>query len=117
MDADLEELDEEIIDVKKLTKILQCNECEFTTRQDSNLRRHKKAVHEGITRTCEDCDYSAPSFSQLKAHIDSTHLIIRHECDVCRKVLLSKPRLMAHKTLHTGANPFCCETFRNNDAT
>ena len=53
--------------------IYNCSTCEKKFTDASNLRRHEKAQHEGITYPCDGCDYKAKQPAHLRTHLKSKH--------------------------------------------
>ena len=51
----------------------KCSTCEKKCTDASNLRRHEKAQHEGITYRCDSCDYKAKQPAHLRTHFRSKH--------------------------------------------
>ena len=45
-----------------------CNQCNYKSKQASNLNHHKKIVHDGIKYKCEHCDYKYSSKAGLILH-------------------------------------------------
>ena len=44
----------------------QCKQCEFTSKDKSNLKKHIDYKHEGIRYACGQCEYKATTTSHLK---------------------------------------------------
>ena len=57
-------------DMKSVNK---CDQCEYKTKDRSNLNKHIKSVHEGKKEPCNECAYSATSKGNLKKHIAVKH--------------------------------------------
>ena len=113
---------------------LKCNQCEFTTETERELRIHKKNTHEVLlscnqclikTKSkeqlkihkqeahymnikCEKCDFKAKGTTTLKVHILKKHLKIEmFQCDECVKKFPNRGLLALHKKKHIPA--FKCE--------
>ena len=54
---------------------LSCDQCEYTATHISNLKRHKKARHDGVKFPCKHCDYKASYSHHLKTHKETKHTI------------------------------------------
>ena len=52
---------------------IECDQCDYITTTRSNLRRHKKAKHDGIKFPCTKCDYKASYSHNLQQHIACKH--------------------------------------------
>ena len=60
-----------------------CNECDRWYTNYSNLRKHKKSVHEGVRYNCSQCEFQAKYSSDLKRHIQCKHEGLRYSCSKC----------------------------------
>ena len=63
--------------------VLSCDQCEFTTKKSSALKKHKEARHKGIRYPCPQYDYAATTIRNLTLHKKSKHEGIRCPCDQC----------------------------------
>merc|ERR1712150_223184 len=55
-------------------KSMSCDQCEYTTSDKSNLRRHIKTKHATIKEfNCNDCDYATNRKDNLLTHLKSSH--------------------------------------------
>ena len=52
---------------------LECDQCEYISTTGSNLKRHKKAKHDGVKFPCNKCDYEASYSNNLQQHIACKH--------------------------------------------
>ena len=50
-----------------------CVQCGKQLTSQSNLAKHKRAVHEGVKYFCRQCDHQASSKSNLAKHQSSVH--------------------------------------------
>lgn len=82
---------------------LQCDECEYRAKYESELTIHKR-IHSGEKPySCDQCDHRCSHKSNLTKHKRSVHSEIQPEafvCDVCQLPLKSKQSLVAHKETH-----------------
>ena len=76
---------------------LSCDQCEFKTRDRSNLGIHKRSVHQGINYKCEKCDFVAVRPNHLKLHDENVHLGIRYKCDYCDYKATTPGNLKIHR--------------------
>ena len=53
-------------------KVFSCDQCEFTGSQ-TGLRLHKESKHVGVRYPCDQCEYAASQASNLKRHKKSKH--------------------------------------------
>ena len=52
---------------------LKCQECGKEFFDKSNMNRHTRTIHGGISFPCKNCNYKANRKSHLKDHIASKH--------------------------------------------
>ena len=78
-------------------EFLSCDECDLKTPYLSNLKKHKKYVHEKIRFLCEICNRD---FSDIKSHMDVVHAKVKGlKCDMCEYSCVKTTRLKYHKEL------------------
>ena len=53
--------------------IYSCDQCEFTTPRQGNLKQHKHTKHIGIKYMCDICNFSPPTLSKLNIHTKMRH--------------------------------------------
>ena len=54
--------------------ILTCDNCEFTSNNDSNLKKHEEKYHQVVINlTCDNCDFTSKNESDLKRHEEAKH--------------------------------------------
>ena len=51
----------------------ECNQCDYTASQQSNLKVHKQSIHEGIRHECSQCNYLATTKGHLRSHQKRIH--------------------------------------------
>ena len=62
-----------------------CDKCSYETKEESNIKRHIKTVHDKIKECkCDKCDYVCSRNNTLKIHINTVHDKIRDfKCNKC----------------------------------
>ena len=50
-----------------------CEQCDYKSEDVSNMRRHKKARHEGIKFPCDQCEYKSSYSHDLTKHKRNKH--------------------------------------------
>merc|ERR1719319_1978372 len=56
--------------ISKRCKILhECDQCSYTTSDQSNLKKHIKSVHEGFRIQCSKCTYKSSGTSNMTKHM------------------------------------------------
>ena len=88
--------------------------CNFYSKDKSNLRAHKKRVHEkptnvNLAHVCSLCGYKTAKKFNLNKHSEScgkssTPNSIDHSCNQCHKTFPSKKSLNRHSKLHNKNN-------------
>ena len=78
-----------------------CDECDYETIYNHNLKKHKMAIH-GIERTwlyCDECDYKTIYNQNLKKHKIAKHGAEGNwfHCDVCDYKTIYNKDLKKHK--------------------
>ena len=76
----------------------KCNQCNFSTRSESNLKRHVKAAHlKKCPYSCKYCYYSCRSKQMIEKHVNAVHLKIKpFFCQYCDKSFSRKPDAKRH---------------------
>ena len=102
-------------DTVHMGKNLECEQCDFSTKNRTSLIRHKKLVHE-VTTSSHICTICGKKVVCMKSHMTAVH----HEndeggtCDQCGMFFEGKRALLAHKyRKHTRKFQVCtlCEKF------
>ena len=60
-----------------------CDQCNYQTDKNSNLRRHIRKVHNSAISACNRCNYQTHDKSNLNRHIRAIHLEISQSCNEC----------------------------------
>ena len=81
-------------------EFLSCDQCNHSTPYPSNLKKHKRTVHEKVRALCVVCNQE---FADLKNHTEVVHEKIKNfKCDMCDYSCYRDFRLKVHKTnIHT----------------
>ena len=87
--------------------------CTYYSATKSNLRAHKKRVHEKTLPNppelvCGSCDYRTNRKFNLDTHSEKCKISdrspINHSCNLCNKTFSTKKHLTRHKKLHDRTN-------------
>merc|ERR1740128_1103379 len=74
-----------------------CDQCDYVAIHKYHLKQHERSKHEGIRYPCDQCDYVATQQSSLNTHKKSQHEGIRYLCDQCDYVATTHSNLITHK--------------------
>ena len=74
-----------------------CDECDFQTKNVSNLRIHKTGKHDGIKFECDQCDRQFSTKTNLQTHKYSKHEGKRYSCEQCKFESSHPASLSQHK--------------------
>ena len=74
-----------------------CDQCDYKTGLQRNLKIHIDSVHGGVHYSCDLCDYKAKRKDSLKRHKDSLHGYMQYPCDLCDYKAKRKDSLKTHK--------------------
>ena len=98
----------ELNDAKELG--LHCVHCGKMFTYQSDLKIHKKAVHDQIRdHVCEICAKGFLTSSALNMHKLTHTGEKKFPCHICGKAFRSKDYLIQHTRQHTGEKPHSCE--------
>jgi len=78
-----------------------CNDCDFTTHNQSTMHYHMKKHIGGLEHECTECDMKFSQKSQLKLHINSRHsnkMAKKYNCPCCAYTDLRKGNCVIHFT-------------------
>ena len=56
-----------------------CDECDYTSSNKTDLKRHMNSEHIGITYSCDKCDFVGTSLSGLRGHKTRVHILTKYE--------------------------------------
>ena len=94
-------------------KTYLCDQCDFKARDSTVLKRHQRAVHEGIKLPCNFCEFKASYESSIRNHIRYVHEGVRRvQCPHCGKQFVRDRNLKEHiQSFHEGRKYKCqfCE--------
>ena len=100
---------------KKVIKQFECSDCDKVFTDKSNLSKHKKSIHQGLTYNCDRCDQTFAYSQGLQRHKRSVHEGERFECKICQKTFSQAENLSRHKrSVHEGLRfecQICKKTF------
>ena len=105
----------------KSGKVVRCQNCEYVTETQYQLRRHINTKHDNqntpiISQTedefnCNDCDFQTTSETYLKKHIEIKHLI---KCKLCEGEFKDKKTFMQHRKKEHYSSVAPCNKFAEN---
>ena len=64
---------QDVCDISMDVSKFQCDECQYSTKYKSNLKKHIKSVHEHVKLSCNKCDYQCSDSSNLEKHRRNKH--------------------------------------------
>jgi hypothetical protein len=88
----------------------KCNQCNFCTKSESNLKRHVKAAHlKKCPYSCKYCYYCCTSRQRIESHVNAVHLKIKpFFCQYCDKSFSQKQHARIHiESIHF-QKKHCC---------
>ena len=74
----------------------KCNNCDFTAKENANVKRHWMGQHSSMKFYCDQCDYNTNYESELKVHKQTSHGGLKFSCDLCSHQSAQKKNLNQH---------------------
>merc|ERR1712126_57338 len=99
-------------EIEVVVHINSCDQCDYKTKDKSNMKKHIRAVHDKEKIPCCSCDKKFYDQSALKKHKESIHEGVKYDCGQCNFYTTSKHYLKKHvQVTHEGHNYKCqmCE--------
>ena len=85
-----------------------CNQCEFSSSQTGDLRRHLK-VHSGEkSNKCNQCEFSSSQTGDLRRHLKVHSGEKSNKCNQCDYASSRAGHLRRHLKVHSGEKPNKC---------
>ena len=75
--------DKIILPIKQEGETFYCDQCNYQTGRNGDLRKHRQSKHEGVTYACGKCEYQPKDRSSLRKHQKAVHEGVRYPCDQC----------------------------------
>ena len=88
------------IDNELVSKMFNCDECDWSSNSVTHFKDHKKVRHRGELFQCDECDRTFMCRSNLRVHKKIEHSDGKYEvkCDECEKSFKHKSLLRRHKS-------------------
>ena len=91
-----------------LKRNVKCTKCDKTFSFFQDMKKHVKAVHEGVKYNCDQCDFQSGYKNMLRNHVRKVHEHYRHKCSQCDKSFVSSNELRHHiQVIHEGLRFVC----------
>ena len=74
----------------------KCDQCSYIGKSFWYLRRHRKAVHEGLKYSCDLCEYKVTDQTVYNTHLREVHDLNKLVCNVCDYKANRRGELQAH---------------------
>jgi len=86
----------------------ECQQCDKTFKNTTNLKAHIKSIHDGIKYSCSQCDKQFTTQSSLAEHILSVHAGVKYACNQCDQQFTRQKSLTKHiQSIHEGVKYAC----------
>ena len=83
---------------KRSNVTFECKDCNKKYTFKSDLSKHRKKIHNGIKdKKCDECEFSTFGQSDLRRHKQSNHGTVKFQCSVCQFEGKTEYSLNAHK--------------------
>ena len=83
-------------------KMFVCQNCDFKAAEGKLVRRHQRAVHEGVSYDCAQCNYKSSYQRNIYHHTREKHQQSKFSCEKCDfnspwKVLINRHKNIVHE--------------------
>ena len=85
------------IKVNHSNHVYQCPHCDYKCKKSGKIPYHIRLKHEGKRLPCDQCEYMATRLDNLKSHIQSKHIKTKFECDKCDFSTVVERNFRSHK--------------------
>merc|ERR1711892_1376440 len=89
-------------------KTLPCEQCDKMYALPDDLKWHVKIVH-GTDLACDNCEFKTSSNYQMKAHVRDRHSGAIFQCSTCCKTFTMQCTLKEHVTLVHAKKSLNCD--------
>ena len=92
-------------------KYFKCDNCDYSTSQNGNIKRHSRAIHDKVKQfKCMKCKYATLSHGSLKFHERSVYDKVKNfKCTECDYMASRNGSLQVHRrAVHDKAKNFKC---------
>ena len=93
---------------RKNNMLQKCNQCNFASFRESNLRTHLKTHSGEKSHKCNQCDYASPHVSALRTHLITHSGEKSNKCNQCDYASFQASNLRTHLKTHSGEKSNKC---------
>ena len=86
----------------------KCNQCEYTSSQQGNLRKHLKTHSGEKSNKCKQCNYASAYAGHLRTHLKRHSGEKPNKCNQCDYASSDASDLRTHLKVHSGEKSNKC---------